>query len=151
MKRIIVMALMVTACVRSSPPAMHTQAPPAALPMVHPSFREETIATFLDGQEAYDAGNFDAAIRIWMENWLEDPQPTTLYNLAQAYRRLGQFRKAEWLYQAFCKRVAPSIYRTKADRWAVKLASLAATHQEVYELQFLQAVVNRDGKGAKQP
>lgn len=48
---------------------------------------------FLDGQAAYQQGNYEAAIEAWRHAYELDPRPALQYNLAQAYGRLGRFEE----------------------------------------------------------
>jgi hypothetical protein len=42
------------------------------------------------GQEAYQHGDYEAAVRLWNEAYAIDARPALQYNLAQAHGRLGQ-------------------------------------------------------------
>lgn len=48
---------------------------------------------FLDGQAAYQLGNYEAAIEAWRSAYELDPRPALQFNLAQAYGRLGRFEE----------------------------------------------------------
>lgn len=49
---------------------------------------------FLEGDQAYRIGDYEAAVRAWQQGYALDPRPRFLYNLAQAYERLGSLPEA---------------------------------------------------------
>ena len=51
-------------------------------------------AEFQRGQTAYQQGDYDGAIAAWQRAYDADPQPLLLYNLSQAYERLGRLTEA---------------------------------------------------------
>jgi hypothetical protein len=68
-----------------SPASSEPEAPAGA---ATPS--EQARALFLQGQEAYQHGDYDAAVERWTEAYGLDARPALQYNLAQAYGRLGR-------------------------------------------------------------
>jgi hypothetical protein len=49
---------------------------------------------FRRGVDAYDEGRYDAALRSFQEAYRIAPEPSILFNMAQAYRAIGDCRKA---------------------------------------------------------
>jgi len=49
---------------------------------------------FKRGQAAYNAGNYDVAVREWQAAYASDPRPLIQFNLSQAFERMGQLPDA---------------------------------------------------------
>lgn len=49
---------------------------------------------FMQGSDAYRVGDYEAAVTAWRNAYELDPQPLLLYNLGQAYERLGRLPEA---------------------------------------------------------
>ncbi len=67
------------------------------------AFAQERSARdyFLDGQAAYQLGNYEAAIEAWRHAYEMDPRPALQFNLAQAYGRLGRFEEERDALRAY--------------------------------------------------
>lgn len=76
---------------RPEPPAEtpSTPTPQEQAPATSP---EQARPLFLEGQRLYTAGEYEQAIVKWREAYALHPAPALLYNLAQAYGRLGDFQ-----------------------------------------------------------
>lgn len=49
---------------------------------------------FFQGSAAYRMGNYEEAVDVWQRAYALDPRPLLLYNLGQAYERLGRLTEA---------------------------------------------------------
>lgn len=54
----------------------------------------EARRLFLAGEQAYRIGDYETALSSWRQGYALDPRPRFLYNLAQAYERLGSLPEA---------------------------------------------------------
>lgn len=63
---------------------------------------------FLDGQAAYQQGNYEAAIESWRQAYELDPRPALQFNLAQAYGRLGRFEEERDALRSYVDATASS-------------------------------------------
>ena len=53
------------------------------------------------GLTQYNLGNFKAAIEYYKKGYIELPDPAFLFNIAQAYRQIGDCRNALFFYRRF--------------------------------------------------
>lgn len=65
-------------------------------------------AEFERGQAAYRLGDYDRAIEAWQRAYDADPQPLLLYNLSQAYERLGRLQEAVDALDRYLANAAPN-------------------------------------------
>src|SRR3954468_19174813 len=58
---------------------------------------------FQEGTTYFDLGQFDKAIETWQLGYRAKPDPSFLYNIAQAYRLAGDAPKAIFFYKGFLR------------------------------------------------
>ena len=68
-----------------------------------PNAREQ----FLRGQDAYQRGEFQAAVDAWRSAYAEEPRPLLQFNIGQAEERLGRLSKAVHAYAEFIAGTEP--------------------------------------------
>jgi hypothetical protein len=73
------------------------------------------------GTQQYDLGHWDDAIREFETAYELRPDPSFLYNLAQAYRRKGDLKRALDLYKNYLIKIPKGAPRTEVEE---KIASL---------------------------
>jgi hypothetical protein len=56
---------------------------------------------FTQGNTFFDLGQFDKAIEAWQQGYQLHPDPGFLYNIAQAYRTMGDAQKAIFFYKRY--------------------------------------------------
>ncbi len=61
---------------------------------------------FAKGQAAYRRGDYDEAIGYWERAYAADPRPLILYNVSQAYERLGKLKKAVETLERYLREAA---------------------------------------------
>lgn len=66
-------------------------------------FERRAYKVLRAGNIRYDLGDYKAAITLYQESYRYKPLPETLFNIAQAYRQLGDRQKAVWYYRAFLR------------------------------------------------
>ena len=69
---------------------------------------ERARQAFLEGQTAYEAGDYEEAIRLWEQAYEIDPRPALHYNLAQAHGRLGHTVEEVQALERFVQAADPS-------------------------------------------
>ena len=69
---------------------------------------ERARQAFLEGQTAYEAGDYEEAIRLWEQAYEIDPRPALHYNLAQAHGRLGHTVEEVEALERFVQSANPS-------------------------------------------
>jgi hypothetical protein len=67
------------------------------------------------GTQQYDLGHWDDAIREFEKAYELRPDPSFLYNLAQAYRRKGDYRRALDLYKNYLVKVPKTPQRAEIE------------------------------------
>ena len=63
--------------------------------------QDDARQLFTQGQAAYETGDYDTAVRLWLRAYELDPRPLLQYNLAQAYERFGQLDAAVRAYRVY--------------------------------------------------
>jgi hypothetical protein len=64
---------------------------------------EKARQLFQQGSKYYDIGQFDRAIEAWQQGYEQKPDPSFLYNIAQAYRQKEDPGKAIFFYKSFLR------------------------------------------------
>ena len=80
-----------------------TTAPAAGEATATPTAQE----LFARGENAYRLGDYDGAVRDWQAAYQLDPRPRILYNLSQAYERLGRLEEAAAALESYLQQVGP--------------------------------------------
>lgn len=89
----------------------------------------EAEQAFNQGQAAFDAKQFDAAVTAWERSYALSKEPDLLFNLGQAYRARGlpgDCAKARDEYLAFLELEPHSELRDATTKFAAELESCAA-------------------------
>ena len=76
---------------------------------------EQARQHYQEAQKQFDLGAWDAAIREFTKAYELRPDPTFLYNMAQAYRRSGNPRRAIDLYKNYLIKVPKSPQRREVE------------------------------------
>ena len=76
---------------------------------------EQARQHYQEAQKQFDLGAWDAAIREFSKAYELRPDPTFLYNMAQAYRRSGNPRRAIDLYKNYLIKVPKSPQRHEVE------------------------------------
>lgn len=76
---------------------------------------EQARQHYQEAQKQFDLGAWDAAIREFSTAYELRPDPTFLYNMAQAYRRSGNARRAIDLYKNYLIKVPKSPQRKEVE------------------------------------
>lgn len=63
---------------------------------------------FMQGQQAYQQGDYETAIAAWQAAYELDPRPLILYNLSQAYERYGKLSEAVQALEKYTSEADPS-------------------------------------------
>ena len=76
---------------------------------------EQARKHYQEAQKQFDLGMWDEAIREFTKAYELRPDPTFLYNMAQAYRRSGNARRAIDLYKNYLIKVPRSPQRAEVE------------------------------------
>jgi Tetratricopeptide repeat len=79
------------------------------------SATEQARQHYETGTQQYDLGHWDDAIREFEKAYELRPDPSFLYNLAQAYRRKGDPKRALDLYRNYLAKVPKTPQRTEIE------------------------------------
>ncbi len=123
MPRIFYVAILILAGLLTNPRPV--QAEDAATVQARQSFQE--------AQKQFDLGNWDAAIQGFAKAYELRPDPIFLYNVAQAYRRAGNTKRALDLYKNYLIKDPKSPQRTEVEE----------------RIRTLQKQLDEEGKEAK--
>jgi hypothetical protein len=80
--------------------ALAVMAPPALAETLQER-QERARQLYQQGQEHAQAGNYQAAIEVWLEAYEAQPIPLILFNVAQAYRQMEDCPSALYFYQRY--------------------------------------------------
>lgn len=86
-------------------------------------------ALFDEGTKRYDLGQWDAAIASFRQAYALMPDPSFLYNIAQAYRQKHACRDSSAAYKAFLRN-APDEDRAKVEQFIKELEPCVAREEE---------------------
>jgi len=92
------------------------------------SAESEPERLYYEGQRAYDAKQYGAAIDAWQQSFARSKLPGLLFNLGQAYRlraRTGDCTQAVDTYRRFITLDPASTKRAEAERFLAELAPCA--------------------------
>ncbi len=96
-------------------------------------------AAFEEGRVAYDAGEYDAAVRAFRRAYLLSPRYRLLYNIAQAELRAGHDGLALEAFQGYLRQAPPDDERRGEVEERVRVLQgmgvRAATEEEVREAE----------------
>jgi tetratricopeptide (TPR) repeat protein len=89
----------------------------------HADRKAETKAKafYLEGQKAYDIGDFPRAIDNFKKAYDTAPKPGLLFNIAQAYRLSGDGKQALFFYRNYLRQVPDAGNRADVEDWIAKL------------------------------
>ena len=79
------------------------------------SATEQARQHYQTGTQQYDLGHWDDAIREYEKGYELRPDPTFLFNLAQAYRRKGDNQRALDLYRNYLAKIPKSPKRAEIE------------------------------------
>ena len=79
------------------------------------STTEQARQHYVTGTQQYDLGHWDDAIREFEKAYELRPDPSFLYNLAQAYRRKGDAKRALDLYRNYLVKVPKTPQRAEIE------------------------------------
>lgn len=94
----------------------------ALLSLTSVASAQEARELFLQGQAAYETGDYDTAVQNWERAYELDPRPLLQYNLAQAYERLGLLDQAVAAYRVYIENTPGDDQRAQNAR--ARIASL---------------------------
>lgn len=78
-----------------------------ALPASGQPVEAKAKALFQRGQTAYNAGDFAKAISLYQEAYALKPLPGFLFNIAQGFRQLGNYERAQFFFSRFVDTASP--------------------------------------------
>src|SRR5262249_48063526 len=78
------------------------------------------------GTEAYDVGSYDEAIARYSAAYKAYPDARILFNLAQSYRKKGEYARAVDLYRAYLRNLPKGSERAGVDGLISEMENLLA-------------------------
>lgn len=76
--------------------------------MVAAGAPDDARTLFARGQVAYSQGDYDDAVDLWTRAYGLDPRPLLMWNLSQAYERLGRLEEAATALDTYLAHADPS-------------------------------------------
>lgn len=116
-------------CLVASPAFADEAPPPPDKPALTKLDTSRLEALYDAGTRHYDLGEWDAAIAAFREAYGLMPDPSFLYNIAQAYRQKHACRDATAAYKAYLRN-APDEDRPKVEQFIVELAPCVQAEEE---------------------
>jgi tetratricopeptide (TPR) repeat protein len=63
--------------------------------------KQRAKTLYQQGKTQFDLGNFDDAVKLFKQAYATSPYPAFLFNIAQAYRQMGDCKQALFFYKRF--------------------------------------------------
>jgi hypothetical protein len=63
--------------------------------------KERAKALYQQGKTQFDLGNFDESVKLFKQAYSTSPNPAFLFNIAQAYRQMGDCKQALFFYKRY--------------------------------------------------
>ena len=124
-------ALLLSLLLSTSVGAQTTPAPPASQNAMIEQWRLGTVE--------YTLGHYETAVQCYERAYRLHEEPALLYNLAQAYRKLGALEQSLTTYRSYLLRAPPDA------------PNRALAHQRAQELETLLAARKEAGLPAPEP
>src|SRR5689334_15390066 len=83
-----------------------------------------------EGTKYYNLGDFPKAIDLNKKAYEAKPDPVLLYNIAQSYRFLNDFRQAVFFYKSFLRNMPNAPNRAKVEEHIKNMEDQLARQQE---------------------
>src|SRR5687767_13743600 len=84
-----------------------------------PSADQAAEARFKAGKQAFRLGDYSEAIKEWREAYRLKDNPAFLFNIAQAYREVGDLPKAVMFFENYLKESKNAPNRTDVEKRVV--------------------------------
>jgi tetratricopeptide (TPR) repeat protein len=94
-----------------------------------PSVDQAAEARFKAGKQAFRLGDYNDAIKEWREAYRLKDNPAFLFNIAQAYREIGDLPKAVMFFENYLKESKNAPNRIDVEKRVAELKSLIAGQQ----------------------
>lgn len=73
----------------------------SAAPAAAQNAKQKAKELYHQGKTQFDLGNFEDAVKLFKEAYATSPYPAFLFNIAQAYRQMGDCRQALFFYKRY--------------------------------------------------
>jgi tetratricopeptide (TPR) repeat protein len=93
----------------------------------HAEDADKARQLFQQGSKYYDVGQFDKAIEAWQAGYDQKPDPSFLYNIAQAYRQKEDPQRAIFFYKSYLRNSPKAGNRVEVEQ------RIAALQRQVNE------------------
>jgi tetratricopeptide (TPR) repeat protein len=82
----------------------------------HAEDAEKARQLFSQGSKFYDVGQFDKAIEAWQQGYDQKPDPSFLFNIAQAYRQKDDPKQAIFFYKSYLRNSPKAANRADVEQ-----------------------------------
>lgn len=77
---------------------------------------EKARQLFQQGSKYYDVGQFDKAVEAWQAGYEQKPDPSFLFNIAQAYRQKEDLHRAIFFYKSYLRNSPKAANRAEVEQ-----------------------------------
>jgi hypothetical protein len=88
----------------------------AGQPAARAEDAEKARVLFSQGSKFYDVGQFDKAIEAWQQGYDQKPDPSFLFNIAQAYRQKEDPKQAIFFYKSYLRNSPKAANRAEVEQ-----------------------------------
>jgi hypothetical protein len=106
----------------------------AAVAEAAPDVTRKAREAFQEGTALFNLGKFDKAIEKWEEGYQAKPDPIFLYNIAQAYRLIGENEKALFFYRNYLRNSPSAPNREEVEDKMQKLEAAIEAQKRTREI-----------------
>lgn len=85
--------------------------------------RDLARTLYASGQSAFDAGDYDTAIRYFTDAWSTIPHPAVLLAIGSSLQRLGRFQEAAYRFQRYLRENPDGPERERAQTGLAEVQS----------------------------
>ncbi len=129
MKPLCILAIVLDLAIARAQPA-----PPTEPTTPDVSTVERAKALYAAGSKHYDLHEYDKAVLAFRAAYDLYPEPLFLFNIAQAYRQLGDCKNARGFYQTYLQKLPAADNRDKVEEFITKMDD-CVRHQETAEAE----------------
>ena len=106
-------------------------------------------AFYLEGQKAFDLGDFPRAIDNFKKAYDAAPKPGLLFNIAQAHRKSGNWQEALTTYERFLKEDPKSTLAPEAEAHAAAMRAKIDAEKSLAERETAERLAQQRAEEAE--
>lgn len=107
--------------------------------------KQKAKQLYQQGKTQFDLGNFEDAVKLFKEAYATSPYPELLFNIAQAYRQMGDCRQALFFYKRYITVAGNSANKPLVEEHIRELTKTCKATEDIKNKPPLGAMSPKDG------